>query len=553
MTMLACLRRVAIPAVLVLGSLTAAVTAGAQEGGQGVAAVESPRQVTGNADPLRLFDIPALAAHPDDPSTVVMAVGDARNGGCGLRVSRDGGLSWLTTIPDFQPEQEWFCLQRPLFPVMDPTFGPDGTLHIAMPFSTPETGHPDGLISMLAARTDDLGETFELTTVAAAERVTADPGEFGQEGDPTEGLEWHKSPSLAVDPTNPDKVYLAMRWNVWGTDSQQLSVDVPFRPYVAVSDDGGRTWGEPIDIFRNAGVEGEFYGGLSHELVVAPDGTVYSFGREFLAPDAEGDVRLLMYSSSDGGDTWAVTPFLEGFSDFRAPYSAVDSNTGRLYVVLGATDPQGEGDDPPAQIFFTSSADGGRTWSEPARISDAEQPGDTFEPEIDVAPNGRIDVAWHDFRNDPFGPEQRVDGVFTGERFWDVYATYSTDGGATWAPNLRITPTSIDAAEGATFNNKGVRGPIGLASTDAMAYLAWADTRASWQDGDAEDAYFSRIRFGAGTASTPGAAAGSTGTRWLWGATGAAVALVVVGLLLLLGVRTARRRPPSGRAAGVTG
>ena len=44
--------------------------------------MEAPRQVTSGPNPTRAFAIPALAVDPDDPSTVAMAVGDARNGGC---------------------------------------------------------------------------------------------------------------------------------------------------------------------------------------------------------------------------------------------------------------------------------------------------------------------------------------------------------------------------------------------------------------------------------------------------------------------------------------
>lgn len=517
---------------------------GAQDGGEdeGDVVVEAPRQVTGTAEPTRLFNIPALAVHPDDPSTVVMAVGDSRNGGCGLWASQDGGRSWANTAENLLPEDTDHCYQRPLFPVMDPTFAPDGTLHVAMPGSANDAGHPNGPIDMLAARTDDLGATHDTVTVADGKEVTADPGDYGQDGEPAEAFTWHKAPSLVVDPTDPDRLYLGMRWNVWGTDLQGFDGDVPFRPYVAVSDDGGETWGEPIDMVANSEGE-EVFGALHHDLVAAPDGTLYSFTREWPEPDSE-ERRLLMLTSTDQGQSWEVSVFLEDVESFRAPVAAVDPQDGTLYVVYGGEPPDAPEEGAVQEVFFTSSDDGGETWRDPVQITDADQPADSAEPNISVAPNGRVDVAWHDFRNDPFfeaGEEGPMGGAAEA-RYWDVYHTHSTDGGETWADNTRVTETFVDGNEGATFNNMDVRGPVGLASTNEAAYVAWSDSRATTGEGDAEDAYFSAVRFpGAAEADAAGAPS-ADGSAWLWGVLGAGAALAVAGVLLLVGVGGARRR-----------
>lgn len=517
--------------------------------------VEAPRQVTGNANPTRLFSIPALAVHPDEPSTVVMAVGDSRNGGCGLHVSRDAGASWAQTADHLLPEDLPFCHQRPLFPVMAPAFGSDGTLHVGLPGSRTDEGHPNGPIGMYAARTDDLGASHDVATIVEGGRVTADPGDYGQEGEADEAFTWHKAPSIAVDPNDPDNVFLAMRWNVWGTDLQWFDGDVPFRPYFAASNDGGETWNEAIDIVENA--EGEdIYGTLHHDLVASPDGTLYSFTREWPAPTGEDepspDRRLLMLTSSDGGQSWEITPILDGVVNTRAPVAAVDPQDGTLYVVYGNAADTDDDEPAPQELFFTSSDDGGETWSDPAQITDETDAPDTAadsqEPGIAVAPNGRIDVAWYDFRNDPFfqpgdsGPM----GGSEEARYWDVYHTHSADGGDSWSPNTRVTETFVDSEEGATFNNMDVRGPVGVASADRAAYIAWSDSRATTAEGDAEDAYFSALRFpsdGQAGGRHLTSAEGGVGSPWLWGLLGAGTALALGGLLLLLGIRRARPQP----------
>lgn len=505
--------------------------------------VEAPRQVTGDANPLRVYDIPALVVDPRDPNTVVMAVGDARNGGCGLRVSRDGGLSWATTAANLLRDPKDFCIQRALGPVMAPAFASDGTLYVAMPSSSPATDAANGPIDLLLARTADLGATHETVTVARSEVVTVNPADYGGQGVAQEGNSWHKFPSLVVDPKHPNRIYVGWRWYAYGKNLQSLTGDVPFRPYFSVSDDGGKTWAKPVDL--PAVSQGEqVYGASAPMLVVAPNGDIYGFSKELLKSPPPGQTnpspRVLMFKSVDGGRSWSTSVVVNdpGPNLQASPEAAVDPRNGNLYVVYGVGPPHTSLDKPPPgpqKVFVTTSTDAGKTWTKPAKIDDAQAPadrGDEFYPNISVAPTGRVDVVWYDFRNDPTGPRQ-VGQFYRGERYWDVYYSSSTDAGATWSPNVRVTNPSVDGKQGATFNNIDTRGPIGLQSTSAMAYVAWSDSRATDANGDAEDAYFARIRY----SGTPASA--TTGGRpgWVWGAFGAAVTLVAGGLLLALASR----------------
>ena len=73
-------------------------------------------------------------------------------------------------------------------------------------------------------------------------------------------------------------------------------------------------------------------------------------------------------------------------------------------------------------------------------------------PNMAVAPDGRVDIAWWDLRHDP--------GITFGN---DVYYTSSSDNGTTWSKNIRVADQLIDRRVGVFGNNFDVSGPPGLA------------------------------------------------------------------------------------------
>lgn len=542
-----------------LAALATATTASGQAPGTGTrtdVVVEAPRPITSDPNPIRLFATPAVAVHPDDPSTVVVASGDARNGGCGLSVSTDGGLSWRRT-PSLMPDALPMCIQRNFGPYIAPAFASDGTLYVGVSGSDPATGHPNGPIDGLVITTDDLGTTHEVFTAASSDGyVYTSP-----EGDTTEGFYQWRIPSLAVDPSDPDQVYIG--WRLWLDAGDVSFSNMPQRTYIAASSDGGRTWSEPVNVIDQtfgdqAGeldlvLEGE---GQTHSdtpaMVVGSDGTVYAFTKERPPRAGAGQPdprsRLFMFRSTDGGATWEGTIFNEGAQNIDTPTVAIDGED-NLYVVYAArgADPA-EGAPPnPSEVYFQRSTDGGDTWSAPQNLTDDDPAGfaDQYFPGISVAPDGRVDVAWYDFRNDPFftpGETGNMGGA-AGQRYWDVYHTYSTDGGDTWEANLRVTDRSLDGDVGVTFSRNDVRGPMGIASTNEATYISWADSRVGGPEQDAQDAFFTRVRFAEPVAL---GSAGSSTNPAAWAGLGAAIALGVGGVALL-----ALRSKPQGTAQPV--
>lgn len=193
----------------------------------------------------------------------------------------------------------------------------------------------------------------------------------------------------------------------------------PQRAYIASSRDGGRTWSDPVDVLRASYDDAEaaaaglsFSGDLqthadTPSMVVGSEGTVYGFTKE--RPDAAPGTptpksRLFMFRSADGGATWTTTVINDGVDQIDNPSVAIsaDDTLYLTYAARGARTPTGEPSNP-SEAYFTRSTDRGKTWSEPMNLTDDDPAGrtDKYFPNVSVAPNGRIGIAWFDFRNDP--------------------------------------------------------------------------------------------------------------------------------------------------------
>lgn len=147
---------------------------------------------------------------------------------------------------------------------------------------------------------------------------------------------------------------------------------------------------------------------------------------------------------------------------------------GNVYVLCSV----GRNSNPdPLDVMFTRSTDGGATWSPPVRIND--DPG-TAEWQwfgtMSVAPTGRIDVVWLDTRDSP------------GSVNSSLYYSYSIDGGVTWLPNVRLSP-SFNSHVGWPQQNK-MGDYFHMVSDSTGADLAWAATFNGEQD-----VYYGRISY----------------------------------------------------------
>jgi hypothetical protein len=543
--------------LVVLAFLTAAAAASAAP------FVENARSVTGGFDPSRIFEAPSLAVDPQNPNTVALVTGNYHYpGGCYLYVSRNGGLSWNPPASLLAPGSQ-FCVDRPLSGrYAQPVFASDGSIYVGFGAAPGGQQFPNNQSSAYVSRSSDLGLTTSTSVVSATHMITG-PGSGGSMGGgsmssgkmmkmgPQSAMTQARGASITVDPINPKLVYLGWLLTTTepadfkGSPGASYSVLGVEHSMVSVSHDGGLTWSAPVDLTTVAGHPAlpAHYGTETPAMVAGPGGTVYAIADSNLPSTVTAANQLVMYKSTNNGASWkgSLIPFklATQFEAIASPQAAIDPRTGEIYVTVNVQAGKPGTFVGAQSVYVMHSSNGGSSWSAPVNAVDpsARFSYDQYDPGISVAPDGRVDVAWMDYRTDPYyklGPSGKpVAGSSAAERYYDIYAASSTDHGATWSKNVRVSDQTIDSSLGAEFPDFAVA-PVGIASTNSRMYVAWGNPVAGAPPATPEDSFFTSVDF-----SAPGAVgttAKASGDDVVWGIIGAGIALLLGGLILV-GVR----------------
>ena len=124
-------------------------------------------------------------------------------------------------------------------------------------------------------------------------------------------------------------------------------------------------------------------------------------------------------------------------------------------------------------IEMRTSTDDGATWTAPVRVNDDATTNSQFLPYVALDPTtGTVAVGFHDCRNDNGVPGPGGTNTIPNDDA-EYYGTFSTDGGATWAPNRRLSggfSNAADAANGIDFGDY-----VGLSAFAGKLYAMWAD------------------------------------------------------------------------------
>ena len=485
------LRRLTVAVAMLVGPLTA-VLPGAEAQTVGQLRVEPNRKLGTNTDPNRQPQAPGLAADPTDLRHIVEVDIESRAEQCAYHVTFDGGATWvggLLRAPAGFPARACRRADAPGTPTQQDfhmvangsvQFGTGQNVYTTFASQrSPAEGD-----SVLVAKSIDGGQTFGVGVVAI-------PGGASNAAGPR-----HKLPTLAVRPgAAADTIYVTAS----ALGASRTAGDT----VVARSTDGGLTWGPPVKV--NAAAETRTL--EQSQPVVLPD------GRVFVAYRTEGlDAFIVVARSSDGGATWtrstasavrAYGPDAGGslFTDSNFPRMAADPRTNALYLVWGEGPPPPVRTDhfihPDADVKFIRSTDGGVTWSAPLRVND--DPLGTGEPatgiaqrhpNVYVAPDGRVDVVWHDRRHGYRSPTNVHLGAIE-TRLGDTYYAHSLDAGATFSKNRRITDRSINNDIGLDhqFATYWDFGPVALPLGTDKVLFAWMDSREGGFSTDASDIY----------------------------------------------------------------
>ncbi len=289
--------------------------------------------------------------------------------------------------------------------------------------------------------------------------------------------------------------------------------DQRFPIWVYLSEDGGRRWAGPTEV--SFGPEPRSY---DHEIIAVPVGG--GAPARFVMAATQGLSGLSVFREEDGGTwsdpaqyvpdeknnnlggaiaiggtvvftyfdmstpsperpLWAVrhgadggferTLIRRGVLPWGFPPLAVDPGSDRwahrVYAVwLEAAGAEG------LNIFAAHSDDEGRSWSAPVRVnSDAR---DIFRghPYVAVNGDGVVAVQWNDRRHGEQGACS------------DTYFAASVDGGASFQPEVRVTPTT-SCPDTPANGNAAERWPSGgdysgmAAGADGAFHLVWSDSR----------------------------------------------------------------------------
>jgi hypothetical protein len=385
---------------------------------------------------------PWVSVDPANPQNILAVFQQDRwsNGGAhGLvtSVSHDGGLTWSETWPPLSTCAGGTAGNGGNYDrSSDPwvTFTPTGNAYqISISVSADLFTS-----SVLVSKSVDAGDTWSNPTT-----LIRDDSFF----------HFNDKESITADPTDSsgNRVYA-----VWdrsrkpgeNADFNQLH-SFAFRGDVMFSrtSDGGGSWEAPRSILpTNANLFT-----IGNQVAVLPNGTlidVFELGRGSGVQQSPNLFTESLLRSTDHGLTWSrVIDISTDQSvavvdpDTGAPVRvgaglpdiAVDPNNGTLYAVWADGRFSGGAHD---DVAFSSSTDGGLTWSDPVKVNANSAGAAAFTPSVAVSSDGTVGITFYDFRNNTGALGVPTDYWFIG----------SSNGGTTWSEQHVAGPFDIESA-----------------------------------------------------------------------------------------------------------
>jgi Neuraminidase (sialidase) len=353
---------------------------------------------------------PFVAANPAQAHNLVAVWQQDRwsNGGAHALMaarSTDGGQTWnsQTALPFNECAPGGLSYERASDPWV--SFGPDGTAYaVGLVFNISNNDN-----GVAAVRSTNGGATWDHLTVI---RQDLNQNQLANDKE-----------SVTADPYKPGYAYAVWDQLVGPVDNPAVlahnfqSFTGP--TYFARTTDGGATWSQSKIILPMR----QRQQSIANVIVVGPGDVLYDFftlitatgpnnGPNSTAPHG---LAIAFMKSSDNGTTWSDPHIVQQMdsltvtdpntgaplrtADFDAA-PAVDPRTGQLYLVWqDARDTAGKNHKGGwSRILYTTSTNGGDTWSDPVVISKQSADGiSAILPAIAVGSEGTVGITYYDF------------------------------------------------------------------------------------------------------------------------------------------------------------
>jgi hypothetical protein len=210
-------------------------------------------------------------------------------------------------------------------------------------------------------------------------------------------------------------------------------------------------------------------GGANIYTATDPDG---------LGPAGFGHTTLVTHSHVGGFDFIAAKPNRSIDAEASLAWDrSGGAQNGRVYLIWVQESPN-ESDN--TDVMLQHSDDNGANWSATVRLNDDHTVNSQYDPAIALdQATGNFAVSWYDARNDlGTGGSGDTDGVPNDD--FQIWGTDSTNGGASFAQNFRISRgTSSAVAANSFFDNGDYTHAAFVAGT---FWPAWSDNSNSTGD-----------------------------------------------------------------------
>jgi hypothetical protein len=199
--------------------------------------------------------------------------------------------------------------------------------------------------------------------------------------------------------------------------------------------------GQVMVTYQNA-VNGQ--GGADIYTAVDPDG---------LGPAGFGKPTVVAHSHVGGFDFIPAQPNRSIDAEANLAWDrSGGAHNGRVYLVWTQETPN-ESDN--TDIMLQRSDNNGATWSPAIKLNDDLTTNSQYDPAIALdQSSGNVAVSWYDTRNDlGTGGSGDTDGIRNDD--FQIWATDSTNGGATFAPNFQVSEGTSNAVDANSFFDVG--------------------------------------------------------------------------------------------------